>query len=892
MNDSTPPPERLKLQAHHCESLYKALIQQAAGALFIHDFDGRFIEVNQHASTLLGYSREELLQMGVADVSPDFDLANFGPLWNELETGKPCCIISTHRRKDGSSFPVEVRLAPLTIDNHNLVMALADDITERKRAENKLSKSEELLRESQIIAGLGSYLLHIPTGHWESSDILDQILGIDEAYERSVEAWEALIHPCDRAMMGDYLRNEVIGQGHAADKEYRIIRPADQAERWVHGIGKLEFDARGQPVTMRGTIQDITARKQTELALQDSEARYRRFAEELPLGIIITQDGLIKYVNRAAIEMFGYPEEVVIEKPFLPMVDEADRAWLIDLHQRRMRGEKVESPYVIGVIRGDGTVHQWQLHSSTIEWNGRLAALASIDDVTERRLYEQKLRLAATTFETQEGIVITDANNAILRVNRSFINTMGYSAEEVIGKNTSMFSSGRHKPEFYAAMWEKINNTGSWEGDIWNRRKNGEVYPAHLTITAVKNGDGILTNYVATYSDITARVTAEEKLLDSLRQLEEKEQAKTRFLAAAGHDLRQPIAAATMYLEALKFTAQNQRQKELTERIDHSMTIFSSLLDRLLDISKFDAGLVKPQISTFNLAELFNWLEQSFDQSALNVQLRLRLFFPANRTLTVYTDIALVQSVLMNLVSNAIKFTKHGSILVSARRRGDRVLMQVWDTGIGIAEADMPHIFDEFYQVANPQRNREAGLGLGLSICQRAMSLLGGAITCRSRLGRGSIFEFSLPLSDEQPRVSQLQIKNTPDEADASMLVRGKRVVVIEDDALVAAGLANLLHELGAEVLHFPNAEDALRHADIAKTDYFMVDFALGSGLNGIQFLETMQQKQNSPVRAVILTGETSSHFINRISDSPWPVLHKPVNLTRLASGLKILSTP
>ena len=338
MKDSTPPPARLKLHAHHSESLYKALIQQAAGALFIHDFDGRFIEVNQHASTLLEYSREELLQMGVADVSPDFDLANFRPLWNELETGKPCCIISTHRRKDGSSFPVEVRLAPLTIDNHNLVMVLASDITERKRVEDKLRKSEELLRESQIIAGLGSYLLDIPTGHWESSEILNQVFGIDEAYERSVKAWEALIHPYDRAVMGDYLRNEVIGKGHAFDKEYRIIRPADQAERWVHGIGKLEFDARGQPVTMRGTIQDITARKQTELALQDSEARYRRFAEELPLGIIITQDGLIKYVNQAAIEMFGYPEEVVIEKPFLPMVDEADRAWLIDLHQRRMRG--------------------------------------------------------------------------------------------------------------------------------------------------------------------------------------------------------------------------------------------------------------------------------------------------------------------------------------------------------------------------------------------------------------------------------------------------------------------------------------------------------------------------------------------------------------------------
>lgn len=884
---NSTPPRAQQLGAQHSDSLYKALIQQAADALFVHDLDGRFVEVNPQASEHLGYSREELLQMGVADIAPGFDLAIARPRWDGLESGKRYRIISTHRRKDGSCFPVEARFAALTIDGYKLVMALVSDITERKQVEDKLRKSEEMLRESQVIAGLGSYELDFPAGCWTSSDMLDQVLGIDKAYERSIESWEALLHPDERKMMSDYFRNEVIGRGISFDKEYRIIRSTDQAERWVHGIGRLEFDARGRPLKMRGTIQDITERKHSELVLQGSEARYRSFAEELPLGIIITQDGQIKYVNKAAIGMFGYPEEELVEKPFLPFVDEPDRAWLIDLHQRRMRGQKVESPYVIGVRRGDATVHQWQLHTRTIEWEGKPAALASIDDITERRQSEQKLRIAATTFESQLGILVTDANNVILRVNRSFVNITGYSAEEVIGRKTSMFSSGRHNSGFFAAMWESINGTGSWGGDIWNMRKNGEVYPAHLVITAVKGGDGVLTNYVATYSDITARVSAEEKLLDSLRKLEDKEQAKTRFLAAAGHDLRQPIAAATLFLEALKFTSQTQHQSDLTERIDHSMRTFSSLLDRLLDISKFDAGFVKPQISTFNVAELFNWLEQNFDQPAHNQSLNLRLFFPMNKTLPVCTDIALVQSVLMNLVSNAIKFTPRGSILVGARLRGDRVLMQVWDTGIGIAETEVPRIFDEFYQVANPQRNRDAGLGLGLSICQRTMSLLGGEITCRSRLGRGSVFEFSLPLNDKPHELERLTFNNTPVEAANEMFVRGKRVVIVEDDALVAAGLVNLLDGLGAEVRHFQNAEDALQHADITDTDYFLVDYSLGSGLNGIQFLEAVQQKQHTPIRAVIITGETSSKFINSVLYSPWPVLHKPVTYAKLASSLR-----
>jgi PAS domain S-box-containing protein len=531
---------------------------------------------------------------------------------------------------------------------------------------------------------------------------------------------------------------------------------------------------------------------------------------------------------------------------------------------------------------------------------GLVAAMASFwlytlarNAVLQQDIHRQQ-HIAATTFESQEGIVITDANNVILRVNRSFVNITGYSADEVIGRSTTMFNSGRHDADFYAAMWDTLNSNGSWEGDIWNRRKNGEVYPAHLIITAVKDKeDGSLTNYVATYSDITARVSAEEKLLDSLRKLEEKERAKTRFLAAAGHDLRQPIAAATLFLEALKFTSQTRQQSELTERIDHSMRTFSSLLDRLLDISKFDAGLVKPQLSTFNLAELFHWLEQTFDQPALNRQLRLRLYFPMKKTLAVHTDIGLVQSVLMNLVSNAIKFTARGSILISARVRGNRVLLQVWDTGIGIAEADIHNIFDEFYQVANPQRSREAGLGLGLSICQRTLALLGGEIACRSRPGRGSVFEFSLPLSDEQLGVMPLPAGNAPDKAADAMLVRGKRVVVVEDDALVAAGLVKLLYGLGAEVWHFQTAEDALQlqHTDLAATDIFLVDYSLGSGLNGIQFLEAVQQKQSSPIHAVVITGETSSKFINSVLNSPWPVLHKPITYAKVASSLKVQST-
>jgi CheY-like chemotaxis protein/two-component sensor histidine kinase len=368
--------------------------------------------------------------------------------------------------------------------------------------------------------------------------------------------------------------------------------------------------------------------------------------------------------------------------------------------------------------------------------------------------------------------------------------------------------------------------------------------------------------------------------------LEEKELAKTRFLAAAGHDLRQPVAAANLFVDALKGTKPTQRQDELIGKLDQSMKVFSDLLERLLNISKFDAGVIKPQLVSFNLAGLFNWLEQNFAEDAHGRGLAFRVFFPMRSTLIVRTDIGLLQSIMMNLVTNAIKYTYWGGVLVAARQRGDHVLLQVWDTGCGIAEDDINKIFDEFYQVGNPQRNREAGLGLGLSIGQRAMALLGDKINCHSELGRGSVFELSLPLDQNHHKVKHFSEPRKKSKLSDKYLFNGKRVVVLEDDWLVAEGMINLLKGVGAEVLHFQSAEEAFEQKDIAAADYFIVDYSLGTELTGAAFLQALESRTNKPIKGVIVTGETSSRFIEGIAGLHWPVLHKPINYAKLAAAL------
>ncbi len=388
-------------------------------------------------------------------------------------------------------------------------------------------------------------------------------------------------------------------------------------------------------------------------------------------------------------------------------------------------------------------------------------------------------------------------------------------------------------------------------------------------------------------NDISERAEAARVIKESMRQLEEKELAKTRFLAAAGHDLRQPLAAANLFIDALKFTEPSPGQSQIIQRLGLAMGNFNELLDALLNISKLDAGIIRPEYTAINVTELMNWLEQNFVALAAEKQLGFKLHFSMRERLVIHSDIGLVKSVLMNLVSNALKFTTHGAILISARRRGGNVLFQVWDTGMGIQGENIERIFDEFYQINNPQRDRSRGLGLGLSIAKRALTLVGGKITCCSQVGLGSVFGFLLPADPTAYTLPQQAAVAAPDDVANEQFARGKRFVLVEDDTIVAQAMINLLEGMGGEVKCFHSAEEALRHSSMAHADCYIADYMLGGTLNGIQFLNQLRKKLGKPISAVLVTGDTSATTLRHTRGFDWPVLHKPVNSSQLISNLR-----
>jgi len=380
--------------------------------------------------------------------------------------------------------------------------------------------------------------------------------------------------------------------------------------------------------------------------------------------------------------------------------------------------------------------------------------------------------------------------------------------------------------------------------------------------------------------DLQGRV--ESATAELARQKEAAEQAntaKSKFLAAASHDLRQPLHALGLFAASLKQIVSTPEQLVLTEKIEASVNAQEEMFNALLDLSRLDAESLQPQIQTFALQNIFDRIARDYAAQAREKGLRLVV---RSSPLEVRSDPVLLTRILSNLVNNALRYTTHGGIVVAARKRGDSVRIQVWDTGIGISEADLPHIFDEYYQVGNAARNRKQGLGLGLNIVQRLCRLLAHPIEVRSSQGRGSVFSLTLPRGD----MNDLERRLAP-ARDWSRFDQ-QWVVVIEDDPDARDALQRLLTGWGLNVLGAENADEALSgmKGDLVPA-MVISDYRLADGETGIATIVRLRQVWERDLPAILISGDTAPESVATMAASGLSVLHKPVRPAKLRALLQ-----
>ncbi len=376
---------------------------------------------------------------------------------------------------------------------------------------------------------------------------------------------------------------------------------------------------------------------------------------------------------------------------------------------------------------------------------------------------------------------------------------------------------------------------------------------------------------------------ATEALALRTREAESANSAKSRFLAAASHDLRQPAHALSLYTAALRHGLRrqpNEVQGALLPAVDGMQAAsrsLDSLLNAVLDISRFDAGVVTAELQHVALRPLFNEALTVLASGAAERALTLRSRSP---DIAILTDPTLLRRILDNLVSNAIRFSRSGGILVSVRRRADHTLLQVWDQGAGVAAAHLPLIFDEFYQVRRGDGG-QGGMGLGLAIVARAVQLLGGEIKVRSKVGRGTCFSVRLPGSSVQPL-------DKGREATAALPSVRRRVLVLDDDALIRDSMQTLFESMGFK----PTVEATLRtllpvaNQDRADIAAILVDYRLQDGFSGIDAARRLRDATGGEVPVIIITGDTSPDRLRTLRQSGFPVVHKPLDHQALLAAM------
>ncbi|MEI7430759.1 MAG: PAS domain S-box protein [Betaproteobacteria bacterium] len=693
-------------------------------------------------------------------------------------------------------------------------------------------------------------------------------------------------------------------------KTSELIAAMSDSSKPLEHLPVTQKDEVGQLVA--GINQLLESLRQRETTLRENETRFRiisTISSDVLYSCVRGSDGVfnIDWILGNCNRLIGYEQETVRQvgcwRRFLIEDDIAVFKANISTLQPGQSGR------VIARFRHfDGTIRSIRCAGyveRAPDEAGTYRLYAALKDVTQQRqaeiaLQESEQHYRAIYEASQDLVAIVRLDDRVfVEVNQTYLSTLGYERDELVGHSAQdlhIWENSGDDDEF-VRMLNKEDKCHNCEVRL--RTKNGQTVWG-LRSASVIEINGVKCIFTVTRDITSIKETARELELhrNHLQQLvdsrtielagaktlaEAANRAKSRFLAATSHDLRQPMQAISLFVDSLGRTSLSEEQKNIIGYLTKSTQVQSDLLNALLDISRFDAGVVTPNPETLLVSSLSSKIEAEFSVLAAQKSLQFNIRIPT-RDMAVFTDANLLMSLLGNLIGNAIKYTEQGGVLVAMRRRGDKALIQIWDTGIGIEPEYLESIFEEYVQVGNPERDRAKGLGLGLAIAKRIASLLKTEVVCYSRPGKGSVFEFSMPLV--YPK--EMEPKGRTVATGGATLVKpaGRRIALIENDLMVGIAVKLALESCNMSVTRYSTAEEALADAELEKADFYISDLRL-PGMSGVEFLNALQSRSMKPVKAVVMTGDTAVNRIELMGSSSWQMLFKPVDLNKLLSEIE-----
>jgi PAS domain S-box-containing protein len=500
--------------------------------------------------------------------------------------------------------------------------------------------------------------------------------------------------------------------------------------------------------------------------------------------------------------------------------------------------------------------------------------LQLLQDIAKRKLAEEELRKFSRAVEQSANtIIITDLNGHIQFVNPAFSRQTGYASDEVIGKNIRLLKSNKYPSAFYKKLWDTITKGQVWQGELLNQHKSGELFWNSITISPIKNKSGQTTHYLSINRDITERKRTEAELLKSKELADSANQAKTAFLTNMSHELRTPLTAILGYAQLLKQDKRlTDEQREGIQIIYRSGEHLLTLISDILDLSKIEAGQLELMKSEFRFPRVFENIMDLFHIRAEQKGIELVYEPLSELPRAVHGDRKRLRQILLNLVGNAVKFTKTGQVTLKVQytpslenKNPGKIRVDVEDSGTGIAAENLDKIFLPFQQVGDRLYSHE-GTGLGLSITKTLVEMMDGQLQVESTLGMGSHFWFEMPIQvhglplyePPQPKTTIIGFKWKPTKGSKKAEYDEFKILIVDDQWENRVLLRNILLPLGFDVSEAEDGQVALTQVEVSQPDAIIMDLKMPV-MDGLEC--TQRLRQDARFRHTVIIALTANLF-------------------------------
>jgi PAS domain S-box-containing protein len=765
------------------EKLYRALYDENPSIYFTVDAGGKILSINNFGAEQLGYKVGELIGQSVFEVIYEDDKKILLRQIAEClqEPGHIATKELRKVRKDGSLLWVKEVARALSVADGNIVLIVCEDITERKRAEEELRKSEA--RYQNLIENARDVIFTVSLDR--------KITFLNPAFE-TITGWRRegwlgedftlLIHPDDIHITDEIYQRVLNGEIPPGFELHILLKSGDYITAEFVITPQTQD---GKIVGGWGIARDITKRKRAEEALLQSEEKYRILVDNIQDGVFLLQDTKFQFVNEAAARMVGYTAEEIIGKDFREFVAPEHLEMVVDNYYRRLAGENVPREYEFCELHKDGKTRIYiNMTVGLINYHGRVASIGTLKDITERKRMEKELRTAYDELEMRvrertaelaeanellkteisehkqaeerirfqtivlsqvnDAVVAFDNNHYIVYWNNGAERLYNFKSEEVLGRRMEEVTRHRWlKPEDEIIAYDSLAETGSWRGEFIQARRNGEELRVEASITTLKNEKGAAIGFISVMRDITERKRVEEERERWTAELARSNAELEQFAYVASHDLKEPLRMVSSFAQLLEKRYKGRLGKDADEFIAYIVEGTTRMLAIINDLLAYSR--VGTRGKPFEPTDF----ESVFNQAMINLKVAIEqsgAVVTHDILPTVTADTSQMIQLLQNLISNAIKFRgkELPRVHIHAEKKGNEWVFSVQDNGIGIAPEFFGRLF-QIFQRGHPA-SEYAGTGIGLATCKKIVERHGGKIWAESVEGKGSTFYFTIPM--------------------------------------------------------------------------------------------------------------------------------------------------